>query len=201
MRMSRLLEFLDQEGSYALVRPLDDTRGRVVYSTVHEQGEILYKDPRLTWDEASHDAGGCTRMGPSDFALGSPKEGDLDAEDFHGHEENRVLFELLEHSEVPRSRSRVRKADTYVLSPAGSGEPPDDLLMHLVVHYLRMTEAGHDDGRWHHVCSCSEERLPRKNAGVLHDVIGIALKSRGLPSLEMIISALEAVRAEEVNVG
>ena len=201
MRTSRLFEFLDLDGSYALVRPLDDTRGRVMYSTLHEQGEILYKDPRLSWDEASRDAGGSTRMGPSDFGSGSSKEGDLDAEEFHGHEENRVLFEILEHSKVPRSPSRARRAAAYVLSPAGRGEPPDDLLMHLVVHYLRMTEPGHDDGRWHHVCGCPEERLPRKNANVLHDVIGIALEARGLPSLNTIISALETVRAEEVSLG
>src|SRR5579863_1417543 len=127
--MPRLFEFLDPDGSCAIVRPLDDTRGRVVYSNVLEEGEILYKDPRLTWQQAGEDAGGHTRLGPSDFPPGSPKEGDLDAEDFHRHEEERVLFDLLESAEAPEPDSFDREPFIRALYPArgGGGDQPDIL--------------------------------------------------------------------------
>jgi hypothetical protein len=172
-----------------------------MYSNVLEQGELLYKDPRLSWKEAGEDAGGYTRLGPSDFPQGDPKDRDLDTENFHGHEVNRVLFDLLEASEEPESASFDREPFVRVLYPAGGGggDPPD-LLMHLVVHYLRMTEPGHDDGRWGRLCSCPGILPHRRWAGALRYALSNALKQRGLPSLKKIILALRAVRVEEVSV-
>jgi hypothetical protein len=198
VRRSRLFDFLDRDGTYALIRPLDDTRGRVVYSTLHEEGEILYKDPRLTWDEAGQEAGGSTRMAPSGFPLCSPKDGDLDAEDFHGREEERVLFDLLEADEAPEAESHRPSPYQEILQHEGKGRPPD-LLMHLVVHYLRLTEPGQSDGRWGRVCSCTGIRPHRSVARALGSAISNALRWRGLPSLNRIISALHAVQAKEVS--
>ena len=197
--MPRTFEFLDLDGSYALVRPLDETRGRVVYSNVLEQGELLFKNPRLTWKEAGEDAGGCTRLGPSDFPQGTPKERDLDLEDFQGHEGDRILFDLLETSETPEAGPRLPGPSPEVMQPDGQEAPPD-LLMHLVVHYLRMTEPGHDDGRWSRLCSCPEIRFQRRAATVLRDALSSALKARGLPRLERIILTLRAARAQEVKI-
>ena len=166
MRMPRTFEFLDPEGSYALVRPLDETRGRVVYSNVLEQGEILYKSPGLTWKEAGADAGGSTRLGPSDFPPATPKERDLDLEDFQGHEGDRVLFDLLEASDAPESDAQPSGPYRKVITPDTGGSAPD-LLMHLLVHYLRMTEPGHNDGRWGNLCSCPKIRFNRRAAAFL----------------------------------
>src|SRR5471032_3315633 len=64
-----IIEFLDPDGSYALVQPFDEVRGRVLSSNVLEKGSVLHKDADLAWGEAAEDLGGFTRLGPSDFLL------------------------------------------------------------------------------------------------------------------------------------
>jgi hypothetical protein len=203
VRSPRFFEFRDEDGSYAVVRPLDESRGRVVTSDVWEAGVILYKNPKLTWEEAGKDvgveAGFQTRLGPSDFAPDGPKAGDLDREDFHGHEEDRVLFDLLEADLEPESESRQGGPAERLLYP-DRWEAPPDLLMHLVVHYLKITEPDHDDGRWDRLCGCPQRPLHQGTADVLYAVVTSALAERGLPNLDSIVSALRALRAEEVAV-
>jgi len=206
VRRPSLFQFRDEDGSYALVRPLDDARGRVVSSDLWEAGVILWKDPALTWEVAAALAGQgdsmSTRLGPHDFGLGSPKEGDLDREDFQGREENRVLFDLLGAVEEPEPEAPPSGPAERALPLDPAEDPPDDLLQHLVVHYLRITEPGHDDGRWERHCSCTPLKLPAPGArSPLRRALSAALRARGLPSLEAILFALRAIRArKEVEV-
>jgi len=203
VRKPRFFEFRDEDGSYALIRPLDDTRGRVVTSDVWEAGQLLYKNPKLTWEEAGKDAGPGTGfqtcLGPSDFAPGYSKDEDFDREDFQGHEEDRVLFELLESAEEPESDSRPGGPAVSPLYPARKEIAPD-LLMHLVVHCLKIADPVQDDGRWDHLCGCPEGQLHPRTADALYAVVNSALRARELPSLDSILSALRALRAEEVEV-
>lgn len=61
-------ELRDLDGSYALVRPLDDVRCRVIDSNVFAKGELLclWNTP-YDWIEGSEDLGGCTRIGLADL--------------------------------------------------------------------------------------------------------------------------------------
>ena len=74
MPIRPIVEFRDLDGTYVLVKPLDDVRGVVLNGTLHEQGQVLYKDASLSWKAASRDIGGATHLSPQDLVARETEE-------------------------------------------------------------------------------------------------------------------------------
>lgn len=130
-------EFRDLDGSYALVRPLDDVRCRVIDSNVFEKGKELHlRDAACDWREGSEDIGGCTRVSLEDLFPFEDSLAERPAED--------LLPLFAHHQESTRDR---RDADpdeqpTHLgsFAPEDDGEDNDDFdfdtaLRRLVLHY------------------------------------------------------------------
>jgi len=77
-----IVEFRDLDGTYVLVKPLDDVRGVVLNGNRHARGEVLYKDADLRWEEAARDIGGATRLSPEDLVVEEVEESDFPTPEF-----------------------------------------------------------------------------------------------------------------------
>lgn len=200
MKKPETFEFIDQDGSYVLVRPLDPTRGRVVFSNLLEQGELVYKNHRRTWKEAAAlDRTGYSRMGPSELLPCPSGEADLGTPDHLGSEESRILCELLGSEGELESFEGDEESSEVSLEPEIHRDEPDSL-MHLVVHYLKATEPGHDDGRWGRICDCPGRsfRTPSESKE-LRSFLSFFLRTRGLPPLERIVSKLRMLSFRKLS--
>jgi len=186
------IEFLDPDGSYALVQPFDEVRGRVLSSNVLEKGSVLHKDAELAWGEAAEDLGGFTRLGPSDFL----HDGALSAEPAWNSED---LVRLLEdpldtQGEVP-SHDPMRNLESPPPVPATLDQDADPvgLLLRLVRH-LRKTHRKKDAGScWVAPCRCPAFQVKGDRLRTrLQELITAALEKGRLPRLSRILVALRA---------
>jgi len=176
--MKTAVEFRDLDGSYLLLRPLDDIRCLVLDSNVAQRGELLYKEERLTWSEAARDLGGYTRVAPSELlaAADLPRRESMD----YRH----LILGTTEQSESDPG---------HLLKDAGLSsdrdlEDPRASLLRLALHYRRAhARRGSAPSR----CRCPgfspEGDL---KAGRFHALISIALITRTLPSLSRMLGAI-----------
>lgn len=110
-------ELRDLDGSYALVRPIDDVRCRVIDSNVFQKGEQLrLKSVPYDWREGSQDIGGCTRASLEDLL---PPEDSLSNESVED-----PLQDCARHHESARGR-HDDDLDEH-LNNLGSLDPGDD---------------------------------------------------------------------------
>lgn len=181
------VEFRDVGGGYVLARPFDDVRCRVVASNLIEKDQVLFKDPELTWEEASEDLGGFTRLDPCDFALG-------EAED----REERSLMADLEAA----ASSSARTTDDLVPGPERIPDPaslreladkedaPRALVARLVTHYVTVHRERTDSTPPKDVCRCPGFRAgDSRPEARLHAMVAIATAPESLPDLRRLTGA------------
>jgi hypothetical protein len=96
------VELRDLDGTYVLVKPLDDVRGVVLNGTLHEQGQVLYKGASLSWKAASRDIGGATHLSPQDLVARETEE--IDSPIPGVPDEDGDIFESAHHAIESRSR-------------------------------------------------------------------------------------------------
>ena len=181
------VEFRDPSGSYVLALPVDEVRCRVLASNVLGRGQLAYKDPEMTWDEAARDLGGFTRLSPEDLAPETPEE---------------VAEELVLRDLEAGNRSFSRTSDdglgllARIPDPASLGQPPegtDDLrgvLERLLVHYVR-AHAGRPARRLAQTrCECPGFRAgASRGQARLHALVGLALAAKGFSDLDSLVHA------------
>jgi hypothetical protein len=184
------IEFLDPDGSYALVQPFDEVRGRVLSSNVLEKGSVLHKDAELAWGEAAEDLGGFTRLGPSDFleVPEVPGEPAWNCDD---------LVRLLE--DPPGSGGEERSLDPLLglESPPldqdrqDPGGLPVDLLLGLVRHFRKQHLKKDGGSRWVAPCRCPAFQVKGDRLRTrLAELLTAALETGRLPCLSWILLAL-----------
>ncbi len=194
-----VVEFLDPDGSYALVQPFDEVRGRVLSSNVLPKGHVLHKDEKLSWSEAEEDLGGFTRLGPSDF-LPQGEAGPEPA--WEGGELTSWLLDPLASSREERILDPLLELES---PPPGLGRPeqevdPVGLLLGLVRHFRKLHLTKEGTSRWVAPCRCpgfqvQGERLRAR----LHKLARAALLDRKLPSLSRILVALRETFGRRVD--
>jgi hypothetical protein len=196
---SSILEFLDPDGSYALVQPFDEVRGRVLSSNVLEKGSVLHKDAELAWGEAAEDLGGFTRLGPSYFledreASAGPA---WDSED---------LVRLLEDPLGTRGEEPSQDPLLGVESPPPAPATPEQdanpvgLLMRLVHHLWKQHQKKDGDSSWVAPCRCPAFQVRgEKQRTQLQELIAAALEKGRLPRLSRILVALRATLGRRVD--
>lgn len=194
-----MIEFLDPDGSYALVQPFDEVRGRVLSSNVLEKGSILYKDAELAWGDAAEDLGGFTRLGPSDFFQDGEASGEpaWDSEDLV-----RLLEDPMDDGHEELSRDPLSDPESPPPGPTTSeqsGEPVGVLLS--LVRHLRKQHEKKDGGScWVTPCRCrafhvKSDRLRTR----LQELITVALEKVRLPRLSRILGALRLTFGPSVD--
>ena len=187
-----VVEFLDPDGSYALVQPFDEVRGRVLSSNVLPKGHVLHKDEKLSWSEAAEDLGGFTRLGPSDFLpegeawlepAGEGRELTQWLEDPLGSSrEELILDPLLAQESPPPGPARPEQ---------GAGEDPVSLLLRLVRHNRKLHVRKEGGSCWVASCRCPAFQVQGDRLRArLHKLARAALLERKLPSLSRILVAL-----------
>jgi hypothetical protein len=193
------IEFIDPDGSYALVQPFDEVRGRVLSSNVLEKGSVLHKDAELAWGEAAEDLGGFTRLGPSDFL----QDGVASAEPAWDSED---LVRLLEDPLGSRG-AEIHQDPLLDLEspPPGSATSeevaePVGLLLRLV-HHLRKHHEKKDRGScWVAPCRCPAFQVKGTRLQTqLLELIAAALEKGKLPRLSRILVALRASFGRRVD--
>lgn len=73
MKQLPILELQDPDGAYALIQVVDEDSARVLSSNLLPRNRVLQMPEALlplSWEEASRDQGGWSRVGPSDFLAG-----------------------------------------------------------------------------------------------------------------------------------
>jgi len=183
------VEFLDPDGSYALVQPFDEVRGRVLSSNVLEKGSVLHKDAELAWDDAAEDLGGFTRLGPSDFLR---DEGAAPEPAW----ENADLVRLLEERDHAATPSRTQDPflglESKPATPAEDSEPVG--LLRRLVRHLRKQHLKREAGsRWVAPCRCPGFQVKggRLRSRLL-ELLTEAFEKEKLPRLSRILAAVRA---------
>jgi hypothetical protein len=186
------VEFLDPDGSYALVQPFDEVRGRVLSSNVLEKGSVLHKDAELPWGEAAEDLGGFTRLGPSDFLLDvvASAEPSWKSED---------LVRLLEDPLGSRGEELREDPLLRLESPPPGSATPDqapgavDVLLRLVRHFRKQHLRKDEGSCWVAPCRCPAFQVEgARLESELQELITAALDKGRLPRLSRILLALGA---------
>lgn len=190
--MPPIAEFRDPDGSYVLVRPFDEVRCRVMASNVLPKGLVLHKDAELTWEEASRESNGITRVGPWDLA--SPDERRFESPDYRDlilGEESKDHDPLRELEDASSSRQEV----------ADLAADPRVRLLRLALHYRKVHERREAGGRWMSVCRCPGF-TPEGKPGYarLHAMIWVALYTKRLPSLFRMLGAIRVASEARTKV-
>ncbi|HVR85542.1 MAG TPA: hypothetical protein VMU54_14590 [Planctomycetota bacterium] len=184
------IEFLDPDGSYALVQPFDEVRGRVLSSNVLEKGSVLHKDAELAWGEAAEDLGGFTRLSPSDFLQDgvASAEPSWDSEDLC-----RLLEDPLGDEDEERSRDPLLDLESPPPGPAIPDQEADPVgfLLRLVRHLWNRHLKKDGGSCWVTLCRCPAfqvkgERLRTR----LQELITAALEKGRLPRLSRVLVSL-----------
>ncbi len=185
-----VVEFLDPDGSYALVQPFDEVRGRVLSSNVLPKGHVLHKNEKLSWSEAAEDLGGFTRLGPSDFL----PEGEAGLEPaWEGSELLEQLEEHLGYSREEPIQNPALKRESPTLEPPkpSAWEDPVGFLLGLVRHTRKLHEQDAGESRWVATCRCPAFQVPGERLRArLHKIITAALEKGRRPRLSPILIAL-----------
>ena len=181
------VEFRDPDGTYILAAPFDDARCRVLASNVLARGQVVCKDPELSWEEAAEDVGGFTRLAPDDL---SPDE----SED----PETRSLLREIEDGDASFSRTSDDGLDpmTRVPDPASLGrlteddDSPHEILERLLVHYLRAHSGRSARDLARSGCGCPGFRLGgARTESRIHALVGLALAAKRFSDLERLVDA------------
>jgi hypothetical protein len=187
-----IIEFLDPDGSYALVQPFDEVRGRVLSSNVFEKGSVLHKSEELCWTEAAEDLGGFTRLGPADL-LSPGEDGPAPV-----WEESELLGMLEEQMGPGRAEpggdpgpQAISPAPGYDRGAPGDEEDPVGFLLGLVGHIRQLHEKRGRGPRGVTPCRClafrvNDDRLRTR----LRQRIASALQKERLPRLTRILVSL-----------
>lgn len=125
MGKPRFVEFRDLDGSYVLVRPLDEVRGRVVSSNRAARGRVLYKDGALSWERAAEDLGGYTRLSPEEL-LGEERDGRRPGEWADREPEPEAMLLRLAIHYRTRHRRRVEGRTVYEICRCETYAPGED---------------------------------------------------------------------------
>jgi hypothetical protein len=186
------IEFLDPDGSYALVQPFDEVRGRVLASNVLLKGNILHKDEELTWTEAAEDLGGFTRLGLSDLL---PKDEAWQEPVWEDSE----LLTLLEEHLGPSREKLIADPRLQVESPppedakpkVGAAEDPVGFLLSLIRHTRKLHERNVGETRWVAPCRCPAFQVKGDRLRTrLEELLTAALEKGRTPRLSRILLAL-----------
>jgi len=186
------IEFLDPDGSYALVQPFDEFRGRVLSSNVLEKGSVLHKDAELAWGEAAEDLGGFTRLSPSDFL----HDGVASAEPAWNSEDLvRLLEDPLGAADEKRSHDPLTGLESPPPDPAVLDQEADPvgLLLRLVRHLRKQHQKKDGGSCWVAPCRCPAFQVKGDRLRTrLQELITAALEKGRLPRLSRILLALRA---------
>ena len=179
------VEFRDPDGSYILAAPFDDARCRVLASNVLARGQVVCKDPELSWEEAAEDVGGFTRLAPDDLFPAEPEDAEAGS----------LLREIEDgHASFSRTSDDGLDPMTRVPDPASLGRLPEDgedphaILQRLLVHYLgaHPGRSAHDLAR--SGCGCPGFRLGgSRTESRIHALVGLALAAKRFPDLEKLV--------------
>lgn len=182
MKTLPIAEFRDPDGSYVLVQPFDEVRCRVIASNVLPKGLVLHKDAELTWEEASRESNGFTRVGP--WELTSPDKRTFESPDYR----DLILGEEAQDPDPLRELEDVRASRQEV---ADLATDPRVRLLRLALHYRKVHERREAGGRWMSVCRC-RGFTPEGRPGYarLHAMIWVALYTKRLPSLSRMLGAI-----------
>lgn len=187
----KTVEFRDPDGSYVLAVPLDEERCRILASNVLPVGQIAYKDPDLTWAEASQELGGFTRMPPDDL---SPTE-------YEWVEEDVFLDEEEESGEASFTRTsddrlsfleRVPDRTSSSRTPAPGALDPREMLGRLIAHYIRVHPGFTAADLAQSGCHCPGFRLGgERSAFRLHVLVGLTMAAKEYDDLETLVEAFQ----------
>lgn len=187
-----IVEFRDPDGSYVLAQPLNEVCCRVLASNALPQGQVLYKDEAIDWEEAAQDLGGFTRLGPDQ--LRAPEDGPERASDDYRDLLQGLLPEpdplaLIEDPQSSKSHER----------PEDAG--PRARILRLVLHYKKVHEEKGARARGMNVCRCPQF-APEGDVSQarLHARVSLALLRRELPSLPRILRAIGDVSSDRAKV-
>jgi hypothetical protein len=185
-----VVEFLEPDGTYALVQPFDEVRGRVLSSNVLEKGTVLHKAAVLDWEDAAENLGGFTRLGLSDLL---PKDEAWPDPVWEGSE----LLSLLEEHLGPSREEPVQDPALKRESPApeppkpSAGEDPVGFLLGLVRHTRKLHEQDEGEFRWVAPCRCPAFQVKADRLRTrLYKLITTALEKGRGPRLARILVAL-----------
>ncbi len=180
------VEFRDVGGGYVLALPVDDVRCRVLASNVVGKDRVLFKDPDLSWEEASEDLGGFTRLDPSDFAAPEqdPEESsllaDLEAAVSGSARTTDDRISGLEGVPDPASLSSLADAD----------DAPRSQVARLVAHYLAAHGGRSRTTLPHDVCRCAGFRLgDSRREARLHAMVAVSTAAKALPDVRRLVGA------------
>jgi len=186
------IEFTDPDGSYALVQPFDEVRGRVLSSNVLAKGSVLHKDAELAWGEAAEDLGGFTRVGPSDFLLDGAL---LDEPQWKSEDLVRLLEDTRGEGGEEPSQDPLQGVESPPPAPA-TAEPearPVGLLLGLVRHFRKHHLKKDGASCWVSPCRCPAFQVKGARLETqLQELIAVALEKGRLPRLSRILIALQA---------
>jgi hypothetical protein len=151
MAIRPIVEFRDPDGTYVLVKPMDEVRGIVLNGTHHRRGQVIRKSSHLSWGASVQDIGGATRLSPEDL-VPLESENALDYPLPESMDDEEEIFESA-HKDV-----ETRSSGSAVQIPAGSGTDPDirALIRRLVTHYRREHEIGSGRLRRIEPCRCPQ---------------------------------------------
>lgn len=185
-----VVEFLDPDGSYALVQPFDEVRCRVLSSNVLPKGQILHKGDLLDWQDAAEDLGGFTRLGISDLL---PKEDAWPEPAWEGSELLEQLEEHLGYSREDQVQNPALKRESPTLEPPkpSAWEDPVGFLLGLVRHTRKLHEQHAGESRWVATCRCPAFQVQGDRLRArLHKLLTAALEKGRRPRLSRILIAL-----------
>ncbi len=180
-------EFRDLDGSYVLVRPLDDVRCQVIDSNVFPEGELLrLRGSGYDWLEGTEDLGGCTRIGLDQFLR--PASGE-DTQDDN-------VLGLLAELDVALGEHRhpdpeERLVDPHSLVPDPDNRDAEDVpatLRRLADHYRSVHGYQQDAPDRVTACVCPGfAPESERSRHLLSTVMTIALSRKSLPPLRDLI--------------
>jgi hypothetical protein len=187
------VEFRDLDGSYVLARRVDDVRCRVLASNVMAEGRVLYKNPRMSWEEAGRDLGGFTRLIPLDFEGEGTAAPSPDAEG---------PLSFLEEKDLLPSRHMASDASELSAFPLDLMDPEEgtlERLARLTMHYVKAHRPQGLKGSAR-ACRCPGFRpnssLPSDR---LQALVGLVLAARSRRDLGRIRRAVRRIAGRGVS--